>query len=178
MLWPGKAVSGFCENSRQHCVDCWHSSPTKENKKKNALIPCRKEFASIKEEEGIAGFHCRNAFRNADWCKNGFPTVPSAPQAVQCKESTGYCKRWEFNPWVWVRKIRWGYGNAFQYSCLGNPMTEEPSGIQSMGSHATEWVSIHTPSIIKENTQIFVSLPSTIQSLHLLLPILWDLPET
>ena len=25
-------------------------------------------------------------------------------------------------------------GNPFQYSCLGNPMEEEPGGLQSMGS--------------------------------------------
>ena len=27
-----------------------------------------------------------------------------------------------------------GYGNPFQYSCLGNPMTEEVGGLQSLGS--------------------------------------------
>ena len=26
-----------------------------------------------------------------------------------------------------------GNGNPLQYSCLGNPMHEEPSGLQSMG---------------------------------------------
>ena len=26
------------------------------------------------------------------------------------------------------------YGNPLQYSCLGNPLTEEPGGLQSMGS--------------------------------------------
>ena len=26
-------------------------------------------------------------------------------------------------------------GNPFQYSCLGNPMAEEPGGLQSMGLH-------------------------------------------
>ena len=29
-------------------------------------------------------------------------------------------------------------GNPLQYSCLGNPWTEEPGGLQSMGSHVTE----------------------------------------
>ena len=28
-----------------------------------------------------------------------------------------------------------GNGNPPQYSCLGNPMRREPSGLQSMGSH-------------------------------------------
>ena len=28
-----------------------------------------------------------------------------------------------------------GNGNPPQYSCLGNPMSREPSGLQSMGSH-------------------------------------------
>ena len=27
-----------------------------------------------------------------------------------------------------------GNGNAFQYSCLENPRTEEPGGLQSIGS--------------------------------------------
>ena len=27
-----------------------------------------------------------------------------------------------------------GYGNSLQYSCLENPMDEEPGGLQSMGS--------------------------------------------
>ena len=27
-----------------------------------------------------------------------------------------------------------GNGNPFQYSCPGNPMTEEPGGLESMGS--------------------------------------------
>ena len=27
-----------------------------------------------------------------------------------------------------------GNGNPLQYSCLGNPMEEEPGGLQSMGS--------------------------------------------
>ena len=27
-----------------------------------------------------------------------------------------------------------GYGNPLQYFCLENPMTEEPGGLQSMGS--------------------------------------------
>ena len=28
-----------------------------------------------------------------------------------------------------------GHGNPPQYSCLENPMIEEPGGLQSMGSH-------------------------------------------
>ena len=47
-------------------------------------------------------------------------------------------------------------GNPFQYSCLNNPTTEEPGGLQSMGSHrggttvqpSTCWVTcagLHIP---------------------------------
>ena len=32
------------------------------------------------------------------------------------------------------RSLGGGHGNPFQYSCLENPWTEKPGGIQSMGS--------------------------------------------
>ena len=31
-----------------------------------------------------------------------------------------------------------GNGNPLQYSCLGNPWTEEPGGLQSMGSQKSQ----------------------------------------
>ena len=31
-----------------------------------------------------------------------------------------------------------GNGNPLQYSCLGNPMTEEPGRLQSMGSQKSQ----------------------------------------
>ena len=31
-----------------------------------------------------------------------------------------------------------GNSNSLQYSCLGNPMAEEPSGLQSLGSQSVE----------------------------------------
>ena len=34
-----------------------------------------------------------------------------------------------------------GYGNPLQYSCLQNPWTEEPSGLQSTGSQSQTWLS-------------------------------------
>ena len=34
----------------------------------------------------------------------------------------------------WGRSPGEGNGNPLQYSCLGNPMTEEPGGLQSMES--------------------------------------------
>jgi len=32
------------------------------------------------------------------------------------------------------RSLEEGNSNSFQYSCLGNPMEEEPGGLQSTGS--------------------------------------------
>ena len=34
----------------------------------------------------------------------------------------------------WGRSPGGGNGNPLQYCCLGNPMTEEPGGLQSVGS--------------------------------------------
>ena len=34
----------------------------------------------------------------------------------------------------WGRSPGGGNGNPLQYWCLGNPMTEEPGGLQSVGS--------------------------------------------
>ena len=41
-----------------------------------------------------------------------------------------------------------GHGNPLQYSCLANPMTEEPSGLQSIGSQTvrhdwSDWACMH-----------------------------------
>ena len=39
----------------------------------------------------------------------------------------------------WSRRSPGGEnGNPLQYSCLGNPMEEEPGGLQSMGSHKSQ----------------------------------------
>ena len=55
------------------------------------------------------------------------------PVAVSGKEPTCQCRRlrrWSFDPWV--GKIPWR--RKWQYSCLGDPRTEETGGLQSMGS--------------------------------------------
>ena len=38
-------------------------------------------------------------------------------------------------PW-WGRSLGGGHGNPLQYSCLENPMAEEPGRLQSMGLKA------------------------------------------
>ena len=49
------------------------------------------------------------------------------------KESAHQGRRRRFDPWV--GKIPGGgNGNPLQYSCLGNPWTEEPGSLQSTGS--------------------------------------------
>ena len=44
-----------------------------------------------------------------------------------------------------------GNGNPFQYSCLGNPWTEEPSGLPSMGSQRdmTEHAYMHARAEVR-----------------------------
>ena len=41
------------------------------------------------------------------------------------------------------RSLGEGNGNSLQYSCLGNPWTEEPGGVQSMGSQKS-WTDLVT----------------------------------
>ena len=50
------------------------------------------------------------------------------------------------------RSSRGGNGNPLQYSCLENPMEEEPGGLQSMGLwdlDTTEWLNMHTHASLK-----------------------------
>ena len=42
-----------------------------------------------------------------------------------------------------------GHGNPVQYSCLGNLMTEQPGGLESMGSHRVR----HDRSDLAHSTQ-------------------------
>ena len=39
-----------------------------------------------------------------------------------------------------VRSPGEGNGNPLQYSCLGNPLTEEPGGLQSMGLQESDMI--------------------------------------
>ena len=39
-----------------------------------------------------------------------------------------------------VRSPGEGNGNPLQYSCLGNPLTEEPGGLQSMGLQESDTI--------------------------------------
>ena len=52
------------------------------------------------------------------------------------------CRRPGFDPWV-GRSSGEGNGNPLQYSCLENPMAEEPGRLQSMGSQRVrhDWVT-------------------------------------
>ena len=47
------------------------------------------------------------------------------------------CRRYErrgFDPKVWKMPLEEGDGTPLQYSCLVNPMEEEPGGLWSTGS--------------------------------------------
>ena len=47
----------------------------------------------------------------------------------------------------WGRSSEEGNGNPLQYSCLENPMKEEPGRLQSMGSQSRTWLSDFTSSL-------------------------------
>ena len=59
----------------------------------------------------------------------------------QCRR----CKRHRFDPWV-GKSPRERHGNLLQYSCLENPMTEEPGRVQSMGSQTVLCMFVCIPS--------------------------------
>ena len=50
-----------------------------------------------------------------------------------------------------------GNGNPLQYSCLDNPMTEEPSRLQCTGSQSQTWLSESTTTMDTIRTQVMVS---------------------
>ena len=60
-------------------------------------------------------------------------------------------KQLVFGVWPQPLKLIW---RKVQYSCLENPMEEEPIGLQSMGSQIQTWLSMrkcthtHNPSIL------------------------------
>ena len=47
------------------------------------------------------------------------------------------CRRSRFDSWS-GRSLGEGNGTPLQYSCLENPVDEEPGGLQSMGSQRVE----------------------------------------
>ena len=55
--------------------------------------------------------------------------------AFQCRR----CKRLRFDPGSGRFP---GYANPFQYSCLGNPWTEEPGRLQSMGLQRVGYILV------------------------------------
>ena len=55
--------------------------------------------------------------------------------AFQCRR----CKRLRFDPGSGRFPV---YANPFQYSCLGNPWTEEPGKLQSMGLQRVGYILV------------------------------------
>ena len=58
--------------------------------------------------------------------------------------------------------------NPFQYSCLGNAMTEEPGGLQSMGSRrfGHDWASEHARMHPWYDTAYRTLYPTSVKSLN------------
>ena len=48
----------------------------------------------------------------------------------------------------WGRSPGGGHGNPLWYSCLENPWTEEPGGLQYVGSQSRTWLMAHELSIL------------------------------
>ena len=65
------------------------------------------------------------SIRSSHW---GLPWWPSG------EESTCQWRRHGFDPWVGKISPGRGNGNLLQYSCWEIPQTEEPGGLQSLGS--------------------------------------------
>ena len=65
------------------------------------------------------------------------PSLPMSPWQLSCKEPT--CNVEEVGLIPSLEKFPGeGNGHLCQYSCLGNLMTEEPGGLQSMGSQMSQ----------------------------------------
>ena len=76
-------------------------------------------------------------------------------------EDIGKKKKEDIEMWVWSlsheRSPVEGHGNPLQYSCLENPMEEEPSGLQSIGSQRVgrNWSDfVHTHAQITKKSAI------------------------
>ena len=67
--------------------------------------------------------------------------VTGLPRWLSGKDSTCQCRRHRFSPWV--RKIpwRWAWQPTPVFLPGESPWTEEPGGLQSMGSNTTEQLS-------------------------------------
>ena len=78
------------------------------------------------------------------------------PRWLSGKEPTCRCRRCRFNPWV--KKIPWrgGHGNPLQYSCLGNPTTEKPGGLQSVGGHKRVGYDLSTKQQFRQPNSVLV----------------------
>ena len=117
---------------------------------------------------------------------------------ASCQRTRLQCRRRSFNPWVRTA-LRVENGNPLQYSCLENPMTEEPGGLQSMGPQksttqsnnnklciqfssvqslsrvrlfTTLWTTAHQASLSITNSQTLlklISIESVMPSNHLIL---------
>ena len=79
-------------------------------------------------------------------------------QTVVCLQ----CRRPRFDPWAW-RIPGEGKGNPLQYSCLGNPMEEEPGRLQSIGSQRAgyNWETEHSAcydQYMKPNEQMHIKI--------------------
>ena len=82
--------------------------------------------------------------------------------AFQCRKH----KRHKFDPWV-GKILGEGHGNLPQYSCLENPWTKEPGGLQSPCGHkeadTTERLSTPSFYILKASHIMLLALIFHIQ---------------
>ena len=106
------------------------------NKEQLLLTETRKSLHVATETKAQQQRH-RQRERKKEECKRNTSTQSSsssrASLVAQIIKNLPEMQETRFDPWV--RKIPVeGNGNPLQYSCLGNPRTEEPGGLQSMGS--------------------------------------------
>ena len=117
-------------------------------------------------------WHCKWPERILPWCRfylasqlRGLPMWLSGKQpASQCRRRNTY----RFDPWVGKIPWRWKWQLASSILAWKIPWTEEPGGLQSMGSQRvrhkwSDWVCMQAKAFKSQPRGLFLHLPTVLK---------------